>query len=161
MTLLVLAVFLSRFKTLRTKVNCRKRAPCICTADIIGGSYSSQVSNRVTLPSSLSRHIIPVSLQLMKSNPELCIFYFVFFFKSMPPAPLSRRQQSEQLVSGMVGVLDYLSKSWRVQESRSCCRGRSQGDTLIPSKSTRFGIKVISDSAASGHCSSRSLMLLI
>lgn len=91
-------------------------------------------------------------------------YFFIFlfyFFKSMPPAPLSRRQQSEQLLSGTAGVLDYLSKSWRVQESRSCCRGRSQGDTLIPSKSTRFGIKVIPDSAASGHCSSWSLMLLI
>lgn len=48
-------------------------------------------------------------------------------------------------------VLDYLSKSRRVQESRSCCRGRSEGDALIPSKSTLSAVKVISDSAASGN----------
>lgn len=66
----------------------------------------------------------------------------------MSPEPQWRRQQPEQLLSDMLGlvaagVLDYLSKSWRVQESRSCCPGRSGGAALIPSRSTPSAVKVI------------------
>lgn len=78
----------------------------------------------------------------------------------MPPAPLSRRQQCEQLVSRMVGVQDYLSVLESPGEPEPLSgevggRGRWRVwgvDTLIPSKSTDFGIKVTPDSAASELC---------